>query len=135
MRDRLFRGGGEGRRERTVKALYAGIKGLPTRAEIRQVRIPAWIKRSILWQRSEDDAYRGPAGELNRILSEKEDKEQLKEIDTYAQLTVDHIVPIVDHSQDTDGQKEETFSGKQRREAGRFHAVCHRYCESERRHL
>ena len=25
-------------------------QGLPTRAEIRQVRIPVWIKRSILWQ-------------------------------------------------------------------------------------
>lgn len=59
--------------------------------------------------RSEDAAYRGPTGELNRILSEKEEKEQLKEIDTYAKFAVDNIVPIAGHSLDAEQQKEENL--------------------------
>ena len=108
MRDRLLEAAGK-EEEKEPSKLYMQASRLAYESGDQTGANSCLDKALDTVARSEDDAYRGPAGELNRILSEKEDKEQLKEIDTYAKLTVDHIVPIVAHSQDTDGQKEETF--------------------------
>lgn len=108
MRDRLLEAAGK-EEEKEPSKLYMQASRLAYESGDQRSANSCLDKALDTVARSEDAAYRGPAGELNRILSEKEDKEQLKEIDTYAKLTVDHIVPIVDHSQDTDGQKEETF--------------------------
>lgn len=107
VRDRLLEAAGE-EEEREPSKLYMQASRLAYESGDQTSADSCLDKALDTVAKSEDDAYRGPAGELNRILSEKEDKEQLKEIDTYAQLTVDHIVPIAAYPQDTDGQKDES---------------------------
>lgn len=104
VRDRLLETAGE-EEEREPSKLYMQASRLAYENGDQTSADSCLEKALDTAAKSEDDAYRGPAGELNRILSEKEDKEQLKEIDTYAQLTVDHIVPIAGHAKDTDSQE------------------------------
>lgn len=107
VRDRLLEAAGE-EEEREPSKLYMQASRLAYESGDQTSADSCLDKALDTVAKSEDDAYRGPAGELNRILSEKEDKEQLKKIDTYAKLTVDHIVPIAAYPQDTDGQKDES---------------------------